>query len=410
MGFSLFKKSDVRYGVIVDIGSGSVLVSIIASDIQKPYPDIIWSRREYSPLRKSFTPVDAAKSVMTSLMNALMSLDSEGRKKLREVAPGEKLDSLQVTIAAPWSYTVTKTIAYQQEDVFEITKTLLEELLRTASKKVEEEMLENEKVQDLGLDIIAKTTLQVIANGYPVTITGKQKAKTLKVIQSSSVAQEYLLDAILDAHDKMLPSTELTQYSFMLPYYFVLQEIVQKGTDYCLVDLTYEATEIGVVRDGVLTYCTHTPYGVFTLAREIADALSVPLEEAYGYLTNEELSEFTNTLSETKKEAIKNIFLNYQIHLSELFKETGDGLTIPKRIYIHGNLETEPFFNAQVQAAATMATKMPHATYNVTGELLTKKFPEEVTQGLKQANQDTALLISAQFFHTKEYQERFEQL
>ena len=196
----------------------------------------------------------------------------------------------------------------------------------------------------------------------------------------------------------------------MLPYYFVLQEIVQKGTDYCLVDLTYEATEIGIVRDGVLTYCTHTPYGVFTLAREIADALSVPLEEAYGYLTNEELSEFTNTLSETKKEAIKNIFLNYQIHLSELFKETGDGLTIPKRIYIHGNLETEPFFNAQVQAAATMATKMPHATYNVTGELLTKKFPEEVTQGLKQANQDTALLISAQFFHTREYQERFEQL
>jgi hypothetical protein len=250
----------------------------------------------------------------------------------------------------------------------------------------------------------------VIANGYPVTVTGKQKANTLKVIQSSSVAQEYLLDAILDAQDKMLPTAELSQYSFMLPYFFVMQEIVPKATDYCLVDLTYEATEIGVVRDGVLTYCTHTPYGVFTLAREIADALSVPLEEAYGYLTNEELNEFTNTLSETKKEAIKNIFLNYQIHLSELFKETGDGLSVPKRIYIHGNLATEPFFNAQVQAAATMATKMPHATYNVTGELLTKKFPEELSQSLREANQDTALLISAQFFHTREYRERFEQL
>jgi len=410
MGFFSFKKSDVRYGVVIDIGSGSVLVSIVASDIQKPYPDIIWSKREYSPLRKSFTPTDAAKSVMTSLMNALMSLDGEGRSRLQDIAKGQKLDSLQVTIAAPWSYTVTKKIAYQQEDSFEVTKTLLEELLRTASKKVEEEMLENEKVQDLGLSIIAKTTLQIIANGYPVTVTGKQKAKTLKVVQASSVAQEYLLDAILDAQDKMLPTTDRTQYSFMLPYFFVMNEVAPAGTDYCLVDLTYEATEIGIVRDGVLSYCTHTPYGVFTLAREIADALGVPLEEAYGYLTNEELSEFTNTLSESKKEAVKNIFLNYQIHLSELFKETGDGLSIPKRIYIHGNLDTEPFFNTQVRLAATMATKMPHATYNVTGELLSKKFPQEVTESLKQTNQDTALLISAQFFHTKEYQERFEQL
>ena len=410
MGFLTFKKSNVRYGVIVDIGSGSVLVSIIASDIEKPFPEIIWSKREYTPLRKSFTPTDAAKSVMTSLMNAMMALDSAGRKQFQEVAKGQKLEYLQVTVAAPWSYTVTKTISYKQEETFEVTKTLLEELLRTASKKVEEEMLENEKVQDLGLSIIAKTTLQVIGNGYPITVTGKQKANTLKVIQASSVAQEYLLDAILDAQDKILPSTELSQYSFMLPYFFVIQDIVPPGTDYCLVDLTYEATEIGIVREGVLTYCTHTPYGAFTLAREISEALGVPLEEAYSYLTNEELSEFANTLSEAKKEAIKNIFLNYQIHLSELFKETGDELTVPRRIYIHGNLQTEPFFNAQVQAAATMATKMPHSAHNVTGELLTKKFPEEVTQSLKQANQDTALLISAQFFHTREYQDRFEQL
>ena len=410
MGFFTFKKNDIRYGVVVDIGSGSVVVSIIASDIEKPYPEIIWSKREYSPLRKSFSPTDAAKSVMTSLMNALMSLDGEGRKRLQEVAKGQTLDYLQVTVAAPWSYTVTKTISYKQEETFEVTKTLLEELLRTASKKVEEEMLENEKVQDLGLSIVAKTTLQVIANGYPVTVTGKQKANTLKVIQASSVAQEYLLDAIDDARDKILPGTELSQYSFMLPYFLVIQDIVPPGSDYCLVDLTYEATEIGIVREGILTYCTHTPYGAFTLAREIADAISVPLEEAYGYLTNEELSEFTNTLSETKKEAVENIFLNYQIHLSELFKETGDELAIPKRIYVHGNLQTEPFFNAQVQAAAKMATKMPHATYNVTGELLTKNFPTEVTQSLKEANQDTALLISAQFFHTREYRERFEQL
>lgn len=410
MGFFSLKQSTVRYGVLVDIGSGSVLTAIVASDSTKQYPDIIWSKREYSPLRAASSITDSAKSVMTSLMNALMALDGEGRKVLLEQTGVRKIESVQVTIAAPWSYTATKTISYQNKEDFEVSDTLVDELLRTASQKVQEELLENEKVHSLGLRIIARTTMQLVGNGYPIRLTGKQKAQSLKVVQASAVAQEYLLDAIADAQDKMLSGTKLFQYSFMLPFYFVMNNLEQTSSEYCLVDITYEATELGVVRDGVLSYCTHTSSGAFTLARKITDILGIPLEEAYQLLSADDRETLLAAYTEAKKSAVEQVFIDYQAELTNLFKETGDSLAIPKHIYVHGNLFTEPFFNVQIQAAATAATKMTHATYNVTSELLTKKYPKELISKIKSGTEDTALLITAQFFHTAEYQDRFEQL
>lgn len=410
MGLFSLRKTKTRYGVMLDIGSGSVLCAIIASDQSKKHPEIIWSKREHSPLRKIDSLSDSAKSVMTSLMNALMALDGEGRKVFKEKTGQSKLPYIQVTIAAPWSYTATKIISYQHSEDFEVTESLVTELLRTAQQKVQEEMLENERIHELGLSIVARTTMQIVANGYPIIVTGKQKAQTLKVIQASAVAQDYLIDAIADAQDKMLPNTDLAQYSFMLPFYYTLRDLAEGVTEYCLVDITYEATEIGLIRDGVLNYCTHVPYGSFSLARDISEALSVPLEEAFGYLNTEDFENLFDKYTAEQKTKIKDIISKYQTKLSELFKETGDSLAIPKRIYLHSNLKTETFFNKQVIAAAKEATSMQHAAYNVTKELLTKNYTPEEIAAFGDSGQDTALLISAQFFHTHGKSGNFEYL
>lgn len=408
MGFFSLGQNKIRYGVLIDIGSGSVLVSIIASDPAKTYPDIIWSKREYTPLRHINQVADSAKSVMTSLMNVLMTLDSEGRKTFFEKTGQHKLHNIQVAISAPWSYTVTKTISYQNNEEFEVSFTLIEELLRTAQQKAQEEMLENEKVNNLGLEIVARTTIQVMANGYPVEITGKQKALSLKVAEASAVVQEYLIKAIDDLQEKVFPSTNLKKYSFMLPYFYIIRDLNSTTSEYCLIDVTYESTEIGIVRDGVLNYCTHTPYGSFSIAREISNTLSVPLAEAYGYLCNQDFSSYIIKYTEKQKKEIEQIIESYRMHLAEIFKETGDSLSIPKRIYLHSDLKTESFFNKQIAEAATLATGAQHAVYDVTTELLTKHYPNDISNALKASEQDTALLISAQFFHSLHLHDKFE--
>jgi len=386
------------------------MAAIVAANPEKSHPDIIWSMREYTPQRQIIGNNIQLKSVLTSLINVMMAFDGDGRNTYSESGYSGKIGTVQVNISAPWSYTVTKTIVYQNEEEFVISKSLVNELLKTAHLKVEEELHENEKVDNLGLQIVVKSIMKIVANGYAINLTDKQKALDLKIIEASAILQKHLIEAITEIKARVLPEARQQEYSFMLPYYYVIDNLNQPNSSYCLVDITYEATEIGFVRDGVLAYCSHIPYGAMTLARDLSVALEVPVEETYGYLKNEAINNYLENFSSKQKENVTGILANYQEQLTELFRETGDGLIVPKKIYLHSNLFTESFFNDKITEAAKHATKLEHATYNVTSELLTKKYPPEVVAKLTSNQKDTGLIISAQFFHIEEYQSRFDQL
>ena len=114
---SLFRSQSttVRYGVVIEIGSGSVLVAIVKSDQAATHPEVIWSKREHAPRRSESDLEMSAKGVMTALMNAILLIEGEGKKVLSLTATGATLNHIQVSISAPWSYTITKVINYTEE-------------------------------------------------------------------------------------------------------------------------------------------------------------------------------------------------------------------------------------------------------------------------------------------------------
>ena len=408
----LFSKgsSNVRYGAVVDIGSGSVLVAIVRSDIQRGHPEIIWSKREYVLLKDSISLEQSAKNIMTALMNAIVLLGNEGLSKLREAYPKATPQTLQVSISAPWSYTISKTVTYEDDKPFEITRSLVTDLTEAAQKKTLEELKENEITDILGLEVIARTTTDLIANGYRSDEPFGQEVNKLALAHVSAVAQLDLIEALVDAKDKVIPTAEVEKFSFMLVYYCVIRELYPTATEFCLVDVTYEATEIAIIRDGILRYSTHTPIGAYSLARDISAALKIPKEEAFTYLKDSDINETIDALPEKKQDALRDVLRDYQQHLAELFQQTGDDLSIPKTVFLHTDLYTEPFFREQIIKAAEKATHGGHIIHEVTGELLSKRYSQEEKTALQDTLNETALLLSAQFFHKQHHCRDFEQL
>jgi hypothetical protein len=208
-----------------------------------------------------------------------------------------KITTMQVTVAAPWSYTVAKTISYNNEEEFVVNHNFLEELLRMARQKVLEDLKENEKIHQLGLSIMSRITADVLVNGYSVRVTGKQKTNAIKVVELTSIAHESIVSEITELQEKMFLNTDLYQYSFMMSFFYTILDFYPDVAECCLVDVTYEATEIGIIREGILQYCTHTPYGAISLAREISSILSVTMDEAHNYLSE---SDFDIILENTQ--------------------------------------------------------------------------------------------------------------
>jgi 3-methyladenine DNA glycosylase AlkC len=403
-----FESQEKRYGVIIDIGSGSVLTAIVCSDKQNTHPQIVWSKREHTPLRNIDSLEKSAKVVMTALINMAMILDSEGRKVLHKFDKKAKLTELQCSISAPWSYTVTKTIKYAQKEPFVISDSLIEELLISVQEKVEKELDQNEVFSELGLEIITKDTLGISANGYLITHPEGNKAKNLSITQANVVTQKYLIDSISEVKEKIVPDVSVHKLSFILLFFTVNKDLLARTQDTCLIDITYEATEIGIVRDGMLKYCTHTAFGSFSLAREISAITKIPLDEAFSYLHTEEPMAFTKTLPEKQKKAVAAVFESYIVKLSELFRETGDALSIPRHITLHTEIKTETLFSDLIDKAVKRNIKTSPYIVPISQEIITTIYAEATKETAAEIPTDTALLVSAQFFHTQNKKSAFE--
>jgi hypothetical protein len=409
---SLFElgKTTTRYGVIVDIGSGSISAAIVKSVPEEKHPYIVWSYREHATLRNIDSLEKSAKAVLAALMAVLMKLDAEGRKVLYDYDKKAKLSGMQCTISAPWSYTVTKAINYKQKDEFIVTKELIDELTSTVQEKVQADLKEDGILQELGLSTITRATLGMMSNGYHVKYPVGQKAHELSISHTTVVTHRYLVDAIDEMHEKLFIRTDLKKVSFILLLFCVTRELLYQTYDVCLVDVTYEATEIGIVRDGILKYSTHTPFGSFSLAREISSITKIPLHEAFGYLHTEKPYSFIKALTESQKKAIDNMFEEYTDRLAGLFHETGDSLSIPRRISLHTVSSSESLFLDLIEKAAKRSIKITPNITVISTELINQMYEVVKNDSKKTLSTDTALLLSAQFFHTQSKQQTFNYL
>jgi cell division ATPase FtsA len=395
--FSLFtSQKQERFGVVIDIGSGSATVSLIASTYGSKYPKILWSKHEYAPLRQIDSVEESSKSVLTVLVNILLEFETAGRQALRKYKSGARITELQCGVAAPWSYTVSKTISYTQDEPFLVNREMFEELVQTAEKKIADELKENETMNNLGLVVASEATINAYANGYLIKNPVGKTVSDLVLVHTSVVVQTYLLQAIQDLQAKMFPGTKISVFSDILILHCIGKEVAPHSANMCLLDVTAEATEMGVVRGGVLTYATHTPFGLYSFAREVASIANIPIHEAFKHL-HAEPNLFFKSLSKEKQSAIDSVFEAYIGKLEELFKETGDSLAIPRNIVIHADAGVAPLMTELLDAAVKRATKSePIIT------LATNTIFAGLTADERSILPDTTMLVSARFFHKPE--------
>lgn len=385
--FEFLKKStDVRTGVLVDIGSGSVGVAIVKSELTKESPEIIWSYREYIQIKDIEDTKETLKLINTAIVNAFLELGSIGTKVMRDSDPTLKITDVQAAISAPWSYTVTKSITYSGEHPFDIDENTVESLVTTAKKQIKTSLKESGLAAQ-GLELINDDTINASINGYNLSYLTDQKGRDLTLTHLNALAHGAILKTLKESVEKVFPKANLTIDSFMYIYHCLLKNLHPDTIETCLVDVTSEATEVGIVRDGILKHVTHVPYGTYTLAREIEAACKVPKEEAYSYL-KDDIDSVEDRLNSTQQDQFRAVLSSYELKLSSLFKTTGDKLSIPKTVFLHTDAKTEDFFTTLIQTAATDATQNRHNIHLVTAKLM------EETESA-----DTAILVSALHYH-----------
>lgn len=390
---SWFSRTSGNCSAVIDIGSGSVGVGIVHTDNDSKTPVVLWSHREHLLLTDIADLQDVEKRLQGALLNVFIALTNTGIPTIKAKGLSSTLTDLHVTIGAPWSYTVTKTVSYSDEQPFTVDTKLQRHLAETAENRIEREFATNKTLQSLELEVVERRITDTIINGYKIAKPSGHTGKKLSISLVSVLVKRRLVRKIHElAHDS-IPHATLSISSTLLGFYFLLHHDQPNITESCLVDVSREATEIGIVRDGMLKYVTHIPFGSFSLAREIALALSVPKEEAFAYLKNGNESMYDN-LTPTQKEEVETIFQRYQQELTDLLHRTGDRLAIPKTVYVHCHPQMSDFFTLQLDSASNTATGGSHGIHLILDEL--PLAPDASTATIT----DETLRLAAHFFHT----------
>lgn len=379
---------EIRYATLIDIGSGSVAISLTESDSKSKDPRILFSERESMRITKrGGTGTELKRKMKEALLAAVLDFSHEALGLLAEKNPKARISKVLLTCGAPWSTTISRNIEYKSEQEFKITESLIRDLTSSAEKEIEDQLLASNQIDVLDYEVVERTTVEVKLNDYEVQDPVGQLATQISLSHITGLIPKDILDIVTEVISKVLPHTPIEAHTSLLAQYCVMRDLFPHTDSYTIVDVTGEATEFGVVEHGILSESVATLYGNNTIIR--------------GFLKNTNLScaDIQTMLSGyADKKIHPHIARDIDIHVKELqanLSETVQELLDRQRklstLYVIAPEEGRALFGNMIKEIITNEIRNSIRCHLITPELLTTE-----NGG---AHADVYSLILARFFH-----------
>ncbi|MCA9364092.1 hypothetical protein KC727_02645 [Candidatus Kaiserbacteria bacterium] len=381
------RSSDAQYGALFDVGSGSVGVAIVRSDHTKPQPEVIYAERISTRATLMADRDEIVRGMREALFTASLNLAKTGIHELRSKDSRGTISKLLVTGSAPWSYTISKNILSTHDTEVKVTKALLDDLVENAETEMTDDLEEDTISNALGLTIVERATIDVRINGYSVREPVGLRGKNISLSHITGLLQKEVLDALDEVEEKIFPNTSLSAHSFMLVNYCVLRDAFSEVDNVTIIDVTTEATEIGVVQDGVLNYSTHARHGLNTLLRSIVATTNTAREDALSLLRGY----VENTITDKERTRIEHYITQYAHEIAKTLKKIQQKEPVQTTLAITAPFESLAFYRTILPAIVSDATgiEVSLLPFDILGKGGIDHIPA----------QDIYLAIIARFFH-----------
>lgn len=377
---------DGSFGVIVDVSSASVSIAIVLSNPLEEVPYVVWSHVERIAVTDEADITVLAKKVSAATVQTFMELSTAGISTLAAYDKHAKLSRCEVSISAPWTYTVSKTITHSDEIPFEVTEEIIRELITSAEAEALQKISTTELFKTLGLEIIAAKTADITLNGYRTTKPVGKSAVNLYIEQQLYISQKNILTAIEESHASIIPRTTLDIETFVARSESALREMPSTPESYVLVDVSGEAIEFALIVNATIIRAIHVPWGHNSLAREIVASTQTPYADALGMLRSP-LTEQIKFLTATTQSDLTTAVHTLQKKLTDLYARTTAGAELPQAVFLHTDTGFEQCFR-DILTDGSIFEKNTCPLHAVS----TKLFPLDNSD-------ETRIALSASVFH-----------
>ena len=381
--FGLKKKSS-PYGVIIDVHSGSVGISLIESSETSSDVQILFTHREYIKILENPDSAGLVRAIRHALFAASLVFSESGQKILREQDDDAWIHKVMFICGAPWANTVTRFIHVEDTEPFTVSEEKVRALITEAERRDEHELQASTLLKELNISLVERAVINTAVNGYLVHEPYGKKGTSLSLAHISGLIPQAILDTVRDIEEKLFPDATTSAHTFALVLFCVIRDLFPKVRHALCVDISGEATELAIMQDETLMETCVFPFGTHTFVRMVALELNTFPDEALGHLRS-----LTADTPLPIQEAIKKVTDAYTAELTQALALLEARYTIPRHIYALTSRELHNFFDP-ILTSATDRYRSTHGSYTSLNATLL---------GNDEKAKDVFFVLESRFFH-----------
>ncbi len=338
--FSLFGQQRKKIIVLIDIGSTSISAAYVGVDNASKdiRPIIYYSTRSLISLRDNITPAGAVADALTKATKDLLITGAPALA--RATNQTIYIDKIVISIAAPWQEVRVQTQQKIEKKSFRFTKSVMDDMVASVFSQLAR-----------GRVITNSMVVSISLNGYPVNNPFNVKTKEAKIVVLGSYVAKEIADCVTDIVTQAFHTDALEITAFAPIAYAVLRSLYPREQDILIIDITGEATDVVIAKNGVLTDIVNTKRGLNVLRKNAQDAgirTTEPSESFYAIehavlIDKEHNARFTARMQQARALWLQDI--------AQILQALNARYVLPKNVFLLVDEEAVSFIKRQFDEA-----------------------------------------------------------
>ncbi len=338
------KKTHQKLVAVFDIGSASiggslVLLSQTPKGVAPIPPKILHVVRHPFIFQEDF---DFSRFVFSMLQ----ALEATGKdlEALKLGAPKE----VYCYLSSPWCAGQTRVVTFQKNTPFTFTKKLWRELIgrEVATFKVREFTDYMEAGDEIR--ILEQKTMHMALNGYPITDPVGKKATDLAMSLYVSISPEKIVAAIEHSIEHFFRAP-LHFSSFVFGTYIAVRDAFAGEKQFLLVDVAGEVTDIGLVRDGILSESASFPSGKNFVVRRVSTGLNRTGPDALALINLATSGSINQNMKPDMDKLLEKARTEWLSYFQSALANMSSDLSLPSTVFLTADADMAAWFQNAIK-------------------------------------------------------------
>lgn len=330
------QKSEDKLLLTVEVQSSVVRGSVVSFD-QSGKCKVLFTESETVPYKQGVGISYFSKLTTRAVGSAIESClkYTQGLKK--------EISEVHFILCSPWVVSQARTIGISYKEGTSITKERVEKILQDERKTIS-------SPDNITLVQVEEKIFDVRLNGYSVSDWEDKDATTLEISYAITAGNKDFIEKLHDAASRVVSKNKVFFNSSLLLQYVSLREVIMpQESDYSVIHVHGELTDIVMIEHGLCTFFGSYPVGINTVVRKIAKLTDSDYKTADSLLS----LHFGDKLEEAHAKSVDRITTSLQSGWNAEYAraiKNHDGNKVPPITYITARTH-EDFFSEGYKTA-----------------------------------------------------------